>query len=107
MTALLAPSAAAAALGIGERTLRKLVNAGAIAYVSVGAGRARLRRRFAREDIEAFIAARRQREETPAREVACPSSKGRARRTGTTNSSSGVVDFAARLERRRETLRRG
>jgi excisionase family DNA binding protein len=107
MTALLAPSAAAAALGIGERTLRKLVNEGAIAYVAVGAGRERMRRRFAQEDIAAFIAARRKRDETPAETKSCPSSKGRARRTGTTNSSSGVVDFAARLERRRETLRRG
>jgi excisionase family DNA binding protein len=51
---LLTLKQAAAALGIGERTLREHMRAGSLSYVDVGRGKQRRAPRFAPEDIEAF-----------------------------------------------------
>jgi hypothetical protein len=83
---LLTLAQAAAALGIGVRTLRGHMVAGSITYIDVGRGKQRRAPRFAPEDIAAFKLKQRGQGSWP--------STREARRT-TTNSSFEVVDFAA------------
>ena len=82
---LLTFARAAARLGVSERTLRKLVDDGEVAYVDVGGGKKRRSMRFTPQDIEAFLAKR--------RGTACRSRSVAS--SGTTSSSIGVIDFAA------------
>ena len=75
----------AARLGVSERTLRKLVDDGELAYIDVGGGRERRSMRFTPQDIEAFLAKRR---------GTAWRSTSEAKPT-TTSSSIEVLDFAA------------
>jgi excisionase family DNA binding protein len=75
----------AARLGVSERTLRKLVDDGELAYIDVGGGRERRSMRFTPQDIEAFLAKRR---------GTAWRSTSEAKPT-TTSSSFEVLDFAA------------
>lgn len=63
---LLSPAQAAATLGFDVKTLRRHVALGNIAFIDVGLGRVRPRRRFARCHVAAFIAERRVRFTPPA-----------------------------------------
>jgi excisionase family DNA binding protein len=87
---LLSIEEAADLLDISSKTLRRHVAAGEIPYVLIG----RRTRKFAQQDLDAFIARRRRQEEP------CPSTSRKGRRGGTMTSSSGVFDFmAARAQR--------
>lgn len=55
--ALLSPQAAAAELNMSVKTLRGHVRDGSLAYIETGLGSKRARMRFAREDLDEFIAA--------------------------------------------------
>lgn len=56
---LMTPQDAAKFLCISMKHLRNLTNAGEIKYICVGNGMQRERRRYALEDLQAFIEARR------------------------------------------------
>lgn len=86
MTArLMSMAEAAERLDIDRKTLLEYVRTGAITYVLLGK-----RRKFADQDLEAFIARRRVREEP------CPSIDRQNRRTGNMISNIVVGDFMAR-----------
>lgn len=95
---LLTPKEAAARLAITVDHLAGLVADGEIAYIFVGRGEKRPRRRFAEEDLDAFIERRRRREVSPP-------SIPKSRRT-----NSMVVGFSAlrnaRLAERQKSLKR-
>jgi hypothetical protein len=83
-------SEAAARLGCSVKTLNGHVAAGDINYVAIGHGRKRPRKMFTDADLEAFIA-NRTRKDAPR-----PSTRIRARRSGSSTSGSTVVAFTAR-----------
>src|SRR4051794_21694337 len=95
---LLTMRQAAAALGVGERTLRDHLRSGDIRYIDVGRGRQRRALRFAPEDLEDFKRSRRGQ----------PWPSTRDARSTTTSSSTEVVDFvglrAARASGKPKTL---
>ena len=100
---LLTPKEAAARLAITVDQLHQLVSDGEIAYIAVGRGQKRPRRRFTDADLEAFIERRRR------RDVFLPPSP-KTRRITTSTSGSEVVGFAAlraaRLEKKLEKQKR-
>jgi Helix-turn-helix domain len=80
----------AARLGISVKTLRPHIVSGALRYIVLGHGRERPRRMFTLDDINAFLAAQTR------SDVPCPSTKTRARRSGSSISSGEVIAFTAR-----------
>src|SRR5262245_18186037 len=78
---------AAANLGCSIKTLNGHVASGALKYVALGHGKRRTRRMFTDVDLDNFIA-NQTREVTP-----CPSTAGRARRTGISTFTGEVIDF--------------
>ncbi len=85
---------AAEMLGIGVRTLRNHVSAGDIQYVLVG----KRTKKFEESDLKKFIESR--------KELLCPSTSRKVRRTDTTTSGSRVFDFTAAREQRISAQRR-
>jgi hypothetical protein len=81
---------AAAHLNVTDEQLAGFLGDGALSYINVGRGKLRPRIRFTKQDLDAFIEQRRQ------REASCPSTRGRTARSITTTSSSKVIGFAAR-----------
>jgi hypothetical protein len=81
---------AAAKLGCSVKTFKGHVAAGRLKYVLVGHGTKRQRRMFTDADLNEFIS-----NQTHKDVPACPSTGTRARRTGTSTSSSEVVAFTA------------
>jgi hypothetical protein len=86
---------AAAKLNCSIKTLRAHVAAGDLRYVSLGKGRKRSRRMFANSDINEFIT------NQTRKDVPCPSTRTRGRRTGNTDSKSEIVSFSEAQRRRR------
>src|SRR5262249_9474167 len=83
------PAEAARRLGCSIKTLNGHVASGALRYVDVGHGKRRQRRMFTDADLDDFIA------NQTRKDVPCPSTKTRARRSGSSISSSQVIDFTA------------
>lgn len=92
---------AARLLGISSKTLRDDLRRGQITYRATGGGNLRPRRRFAREDIEAYMERVKCRSTDQRQPVAAP----RARSTNTT-SRLMVIDFAELQEQRAEERRK-
>ncbi|MGB3865052.1 MAG: helix-turn-helix domain-containing protein [Xanthobacteraceae bacterium] len=88
LTRLLTPKEAAARLAITVDHLAGLVKDGEIAYIFVGRGEKRPRRRFTEADLDAFIERRRR------REVYLPP-RVKTRRMTTSASRSEAVGFTA------------
>jgi hypothetical protein len=82
---LLTLQQAAAALGMGVRTLREHMRSGAIGYVDIGRGKVRRAPRFAPQDVTEF--------QEKHRGTSWPSTS--EARSTTMSSSFGVLDFAA------------
>src|SRR5262245_43618690 len=82
-------------LRVKPRQLLAFCRSGELSYVNMGRGRRKVRRMFESSDVEKFIA-RRRRTEQWQRDL----SAAKARRSGTTDSKSGAVDFVARLKQR-------
>ena len=80
---------AAARLGCSIKTLNGHVAAGALKYVAIGHGKRRKRKMFTDADLDEFIQAQTR------KDVPCPSTKTRARRTGNLTSSGEVIAFTA------------
>lgn len=88
MPRLLTMEEAAQELGICTSTLREHVRHGEIPYVSMGRGEKRKRRLFDPVDLQAFVAARREREP-------CPSTSTSTAAFTTSTSNIEVFDFTA------------
>ncbi|MFG1238045.1 helix-turn-helix domain-containing protein [Xanthobacter autotrophicus DSM 597] len=88
MPRLLTMEEAAEQLGIGIKTLREHVRHGEMPFISMGRGEKRKRRMFDPADLQAFVAARREREP-------CPSIEPKTARCTTTISNIEVYDFTA------------
>ena len=80
---------AAARLRCSIKTLKGYVETGALRYVAMGHGTKRRRRMFTDADINEFIASQTR------RDVPCPSTRTRARRTGNSISGGEVIAFSA------------
>jgi hypothetical protein len=80
-------------LSITEDQLTAFARAGEIAYINVGRGKKRPRRRYAEEDIREFQERRRRRE-------ACLSTGTNGRHTTSSISSTKVIGFTARRSAR-------
>jgi hypothetical protein len=91
-SALISAQAAAPVVGVNEKTLRAMAEAGVIRSVIVGANT----RRYAEADLRAYLAGERFGEVK-----SCPSTSRRKAASGTTTSSKKVVDIRALLEQRR------
>src|SRR5262245_25824726 len=83
------PAEAARKLGCSIKTLNGHVAAGALKYVAIGHGKRRKRKMFTDADLDEFIQAQTR------KDVPCPSTKTRARRTGNLTSSGEVIAFTA------------
>jgi excisionase family DNA binding protein len=101
MTELLSPREAAKALNISVDTLRDHVAQGSIRYVQIGASKRRPRKAFTPGDLEEFIT-----NQTRRSAALCPSTKIRARHSGSMTSSAEVVAFAAQLRQETEGKRK-
>ena len=88
MPQLLTMEEAARELGVCTDTLREHVRHGEIPFISMGRGEKRKRRLFHPADLQAFIAARRERE-------TCPSTKTSGAPTTNTTSRCEVLDITA------------
>jgi excisionase family DNA binding protein len=80
---------AAARLGCSIKTLDGHIASGALRYVNIGHGSKRERKRITPADLNAFIEAQTR------KDVACPSTEPRARRTGSSTFSGEVIAFTA------------
>src|SRR5262249_28146948 len=78
---------AASKLNCSIKTLNGHVAAGALHYVDIGHGRKRRRIRFTDADLDEFVA------NQTRKDVPCPSTKTRARRTGNLTSGGDVIAF--------------
>jgi excisionase family DNA binding protein len=96
---LFTPEQAALRLNITEDQLSALTQDGEIAYINVGRGKKRPRRRFTEPDLNDFVERRRKRE-TP-----CQSTKTRGRPITHSISSTPVSGFMARRSARLDTTR--
>lgn len=94
---LLTADEAAKLLRIGRRTFDGHVARGDIAYIAVGLGVKRVRKRFDPEDIARF------REQQ--RRVECPPQPTRGRRRAAKQPAIEIIDFKALLEERRAERR--
>ena len=81
---------AAAKLGCSVKTLKGHIEAGRLRYFTTGHGSKRQRKMVTAADLNEFIAAQSRKDSSP-----CPSTKTRARRSGSSISSSQVIDFTA------------
>src|SRR5262245_11184135 len=84
------PREAAERLRCSIKTLLGHVEAGALRYVNIGHGSKRARRMFTDDDLDAFIAAQTR------KDVPCPSTKTRARRSSSSISNGEVIGFSGR-----------
>src|SRR4051794_32927192 len=91
--ALLTHPETAQRLGITEEQLTAFVQDGEIAYINVGRGKKRPRRRYTEQDISEFLERRRRRE-------ACLSIATSVRLTTSSISRSTVIGFMARRSAR-------
>ncbi|WP_072249555.1 hypothetical protein [Chelatococcus sambhunathii] len=82
---------AAAALEMDPRQFRAAVSAGKVQFILRGGGERRRLRRFLMCDLVEYLKSERRQ--------ACPSTKGKARRSTGRNSGSTVYDFASLRER--------
>lgn len=110
---LLYPADAAARLAVSRRTLERLRQAGDVRAVTIGRAV-----RYREADLDAFIAARAttptagtsQGPGTPkgaaGETTPCRSTGRRKAASGSTTSASAVIDFQARLEKRKKARRR-
>lgn len=89
---LLTLAQAAAYLNITDEQLAAFVQDGTLDYINVGRGSKRPRIRFTKQDLDAFIDRRRQKEVR----VPCPSTRSQTHRSITSTSNSKVIGFAAR-----------
>jgi excisionase family DNA binding protein len=90
--ALISAQAAAPLVGVNEKTLREMAQAGVIRSVIVGAST----RRYTEADLRAYLAGERFGEMK-----ACPSTNRRRAASGTTTSNFGVTDIRDLLAQRR------
>jgi hypothetical protein len=88
-TILHTPAEIAARLRMSRKTLAEHVRSGALRYVSVGHGTKRPRKMFTDADVDEFI------ERQTRREVPCPSTNRKARRSTTSTFSGEVLAFTA------------
>ncbi|WP_395708546.1 helix-turn-helix domain-containing protein [Reyranella sp.] len=101
MTELRTPDETAARLRCSRKTLSSYVRDGKLRYVIMGSGTKRPRKMFTDPDIDDFI------ERQTRRDVPCPSTSPRNRRTTSTISSGEIVAFSAlRNARIAEKLKR-
>lgn len=96
-TDLLTADEAAKSLRISRRTFDGHVARGDIAYIAVGLGLKRIRKRFAPEDIVQFREKQRQ--------VECPPELTRGHRRIVKLPDHEIIDFRALLEERRAARR--
>ncbi|MCJ2070521.1 helix-turn-helix domain-containing protein [Methylobacterium sp. J-030] len=94
---LLTADEAAKLLRIGRRTFDGHVARGDIAYIAVGLGEKRVRKRFDPEDITQF----RERQ----RRVECPPEPTRGRRRAPDVPVQEIIDFKALLQKRQAARR--
>ncbi|WP_367184945.1 helix-turn-helix domain-containing protein [uncultured Bradyrhizobium sp.] len=87
---LLFPKEVAERLKVSVKTLDGYADAGEIRYVDLSRGGKNKRRRYTPEFVEEFISRRTR------RDVPCPSTAPKARRSTTTTSKSNVIGFTAR-----------
>lgn len=90
MPRLLSAKEAAERLQITKDQLAALVQDGELAYINVGRGKKRPRRRYTDQDIDELVDRRRRRE-------VCLSGNPKAHRSTATTSGSAVIGFMARL----------
>jgi len=83
------PAEAASKLGCSIKTLNGHIASGALGYVIIGHGKKRPRKMFTDGDLNAFIT------NQTRKDVPCPSTASRARRSSTSNSESTVIAFTA------------
>jgi hypothetical protein len=83
------PAEAARKLRCSVKTLNAHVAAGDVGYVIIGSGKKRPRRMFTDADLDAFIT------NQTRKDVPCPSTRARARRSGNLISSGEVIAFTA------------
>src|SRR5262245_2615510 len=81
---------AAAKLGCSQKTLKGHIAAGRLRYFTIGHGSKRQRKMFTPADLDQFIADQSRKDSPP-----CPSTKTRARHSGSSISKSQVIDFTA------------
>src|SRR5262245_6978519 len=81
---------AAAKLSCSIKTLKGHIEAGRLRYFTSGHGSKRPRKMVTVAHLDQFIAAQTRKDAPP-----CPSTKTRARRSGSSISSSQVIDFTA------------
>ena len=81
---------AAAYLNVTDDQVSAFVADGTLDYINVGRGTKRPRYRFTKQDLDAFIDRRRQ------KEVECRSTKNRTPRSITSTSNTKVIGFTAR-----------
>jgi excisionase family DNA binding protein len=98
---LLTPEQAALRLNITEDQLSAFTHDGEIAYINVGRGKKRPRRRYAEDDIMEFLERRRR------REVPCQSIVTSVRHTTNSISSTKVIGFMAARNARLDETRKG
>jgi hypothetical protein len=92
---LLTRAQAAAKLNCSLRTLDGHVASGALRYVAIGHGTKRPRKMFTDADLDEFIA------NQTRKDVPCPSTASRARRSGTLTSGGEVIAFTGLRRPRR------
>src|SRR5262245_54416926 len=83
------PAEAASKLGCSIKTLNGHIVSGALGYVIIGHGKKRPRKMFTDGDLNAFII------NQTRKDVPCPSTASRARRSSTSSSGSEVIAFTA------------
>src|SRR5215831_14363000 len=94
MTDLRTPVEVAARLRCSRKTLNEHVRLGTLRYVVVGCGSKRPRRMFTDADVKEFI------ERQTRRNMPCPSTSQKARRSTTTTSGGEVTAFTALRDER-------
>ncbi|MAM13053.1 MAG: hypothetical protein CML23_21895 [Rhizobiaceae bacterium] len=85
---LLSADTAARYLGISKKQLTHLTQSGSLRWINIGLGTKRPTRRYTKADLDDFIDMRRRE---------CQSISGQEKAHTPTTSSSGVVDFRAKL----------
>lgn len=98
---LLTPEQAALRLNITNDQLSALTKDGEIAYINVGRGKKRPRRRYKEEFINEFEARRTR------REVPCQYTGTSVRRTISTTSNTPAIGFLAARNARRDAMLKG
>ena len=94
--AIITAKAAALALGVDQKALRAMREAGSIRAVIVGASTWR----YTEPDLRAYLAGDESRAVAAQEAKPCPSTNRRSRPTGTTTSSTKVIGFTEARARR-------